>query len=247
VRAQSVRNMANDAIGLFNDSSASERASITLGSALNALYKKVKNTAVKGIIIAAATAVTIGTATGMITSAYNRMQRGIKDSRNSVRALPPTFREALAEYHSLKEGGWDTAAGCSGGWEEAAEDQARRIRTNMDAMLDAIDGLTPACNYVYPSRTTEGWAELGVEAACPAATGGLVGRERMPRLDPRFPKGGGSSGGDGIPGVPGGVLRTEGIYGGYGAIPEKTLGLTKQQWLVVGVLGAAVYYYKGRE
>ena len=58
--------------------------------------------------------------------------------------------------------------------------------------------------------------------------------------------------GGGIPGSGPKILKTEGIYGGYGEVPgsmddEKHLGLTKNQWLMVGAAGVALYYFKGRK
>ena len=193
-RAQLVRNTANNAVRMFNDSDsyfynvisaivdavdACEYASDTLGEALNKLYKTVSNGAVKSGIITLAGVVTVGTGIPVITAAYNRMQKAIKDSRNDVRALPPTFRAAKEEYHDLKELGWDTSGGCAGGWEEAAEDQARRIRSNMDAMLGAMGDLTPTCGLCIPLPDSRRMGGVGsrVNLSCRYGWAGGVATE----------------------------------------------------------------------
>ena len=255
-----VRSMANSASDLFNDDSGRfytiltaiegaiedlEQASRSLGSALEALHDKVKHPAIKSTIIALATAATSGIATIAITSAYNQMQKAIKKSKQNVQALPNKLRDAHYLYMRLKESGWNTSAGCDGGWETDAEDSARTIKSQMDRVISAMNSLTSGstCANVYPSRSVAQWTALGVETYCPDATAGMRIVERIPTLTPWREGGGGSRGG--IPSGGGArEVRTAGLYGALENTPATHFGLSKKQWLLLGALGATVYYIR---
>jgi len=136
-------------------------------------------------------------------------------------------------------------------WRSAKKDQITAARDKLVEWRSYYNFMERKTQYIYPSRSAGRWISLGVDASCTARGPDfeLPGGWEPPEIGEFGPRTG-----DGESEVEDPLAwesrAPETALGSLFAANtsgETTLGLTKQQWLVVGVLGAAVYYYKGRE
>lgn len=251
-----------------------QTANKALSNALAALYEMLNRKVVKNTIIAltaAGTGLVIGApiTAPVVKASYNAALKKIKKARDEVRKMDNDLHDKLYylnpdSWPRQKESLWDTSGGRTshytrryGGegtseyWKLAQEYVCDDIMFLLLRMAGETASLEGKCNTVYPTRTTEEWKDIGVEQTCIIPISTYVPTGYGPgEMIPHFPKGGGSGGGSIPGGLPGGAPMKAGMYGSTDATqlpPEKHFGLTKNQWLLVGAAGAALYYFKGKK
>ena len=143
----------------------------------------------------------------------------------------------------------------SSSWRNARKVEIQAAKSDLESWLSVYNGMVSKCRTVYPSRGSAEWRRLGVAEQCsdyrtpefempggwtPPAGGVILGPKKDEESEDRV----------GDPHVwDSGALTTS--FGSYGTLyetpPVKHYGLTKNQWLLVGVLGAGAFYYHKRK
>jgi len=271
-RAFAQRGLSDDSTGLLNAlwnnlwdaTDAVKKSARRTEEAMDEVHSALKNKWVKSAIIGGVSAGTLLLGSVSVTMAYNRGQDRVKASRDDCRRLKNRTTTKLDEAERIFIDKFATAPESSAsytrrmselplpctGWRMINECIADDLMAIAFRMAELTKGLAPTCDYVYPSRTTAQWKALGVPETCMIPISSYAPTGYGPGILPPTgrPKGGGATG---IPGAPsGGALEVAGVgMGAYGSVqgqPAKHYGLTKNQWLLVGAVGAA-FYFKGKK
>ena len=182
-----------------------------------------------------------------VNAMWNRITSGPRTDRVAVWALKsqvanqttPTTQSAFQWWESNTTPTWRAA-------------RRREIQTaiyKLNRWLNTYDSMESKCRSIYPTRSSLGWRRLGVEATCTGYETPTFERPSgwTPTRSPWL-GGGGSSRRGGIPSGGGArEVQTAGLYGALEDTPATHFGLSKTQWLLLGALGAAVYYHKRKK